>query len=98
MFLENDLELAPIIRNNNINKASNIPHISTKLFKDCCLCILPQLIYLFNLIFITSDIPVEWKIAKHSNETQPPIYVFLCLCTEAYYLKMIFQGNFVQIV
>lgn len=56
-------ELLMLVRHFKVNKASNIEGINISLFKDCMLANLPQIMYLFNLIFVRCYIPVGWK--KH---------------------------------
>lgn len=56
-------ELARLCRKINVNKASNIEDIQNKFFKDCMLCTIPQICYLYNLIFVTTHIPDSWKSA-----------------------------------
>ena len=44
-------------------KSSGFSDISTKVFKDAFIVIIPQLVYLFNLSFDTGIFPDSWKVA-----------------------------------
>lgn len=55
--LVQEQELTRTCKEININKASNITDIQSRYFKDCMLCTIPQITYLFGLVFKTKTIP-----------------------------------------
>ena len=52
-----------LCREIKIVKSSGFSDISTKVFKDAFLVIIPQLVYMFNLSFSTGAFPDRWKKA-----------------------------------
>lgn len=52
-----------ILKSIDTNKSSNIPGIENRIFKDCLLCTIPQVCFLYNLILISCSIPEVWKQA-----------------------------------
>ena len=61
-------------------KSSGVYDVSTKVMKDAFLCLIPQLVYLFNLSFTTGKFPGTWKRAtiiplyKGGNKTDVSNY------------------------
>lgn len=58
------VELHDVIMNIDISKSSNIKNINSRLFKYCLLATLPHVLFLFNLILATCNIPDDWKAAS----------------------------------
>lgn len=74
LYIENDnsledfspiteAELQKLCKSINTNKASNIKGVEIGFLKDCMLCTIPQLTFLYNLIFTTNIFPLLWKQA-----------------------------------
>ena len=57
-------EIIKLCNGININKASCIEHLSSQILRDAFLAVPLKLGELFNLSFITAEIPKKWKIAK----------------------------------
>lgn len=57
-------ELTKLLKKFDNSKSSNIPNITNKYFKDCLLCSIPQVSYLYNFILQTTSIPDTWKCAS----------------------------------
>lgn len=57
------VEVTKAVKEIDICKNSNIENINAALFKDCLLCSIDQVVFLFNLILTTGDFPDSWKLA-----------------------------------
>ena len=56
--------MGKLISDINVNKASSVLNISTKILKDAFLVLIPQLTYMYNLSFETGMFPDSWKLAN----------------------------------
>ena len=63
-MLTNEIEILELCKEININKSSSIEHLSGEIIRDAFVTIPSKVAELFNLSFIKSEIPVDWKIAK----------------------------------
>ena len=57
-------EIIKLCKEINIKKSSCIDHISSEILLDVFLAVPEKLMGLFNLSFVLSKIPGDWKIAK----------------------------------
>lgn len=68
-------ELTELVKNIDTTKSSNVINIENKFLKLCLLSTIPQICFLFNLIFKSAIIPPSWKFAtivplfKEGNKT-----------------------------
>ena len=58
------VEVTKLCSQIDINKSSCIEHLSSEILRDAFLAVPRKLVELFNLSFVTSEIPLDWKIAK----------------------------------
>ena len=63
-LLTNKIDILELCKEININKSSSIEHLSSEIIRDAFVAIPSKVAELFNLSFIKSEIPVDWKIAK----------------------------------
>lgn len=57
-------EVKKLVQDIKISKSANIKDINSKLLKEAFESLIPHLVYLFNLICVTTDIPNSWKLAS----------------------------------
>ena len=57
-------EILKLCKEININKSSCVEHLSSEILRDAFLAIPEKMVSLFNLSFVLSEVPEEWKIAK----------------------------------
>ena len=58
------LMMEKVVKDININKSSSVPNLSSRILKDAFTVMLPQLVFMYNLSFITGLFPDMWKIAN----------------------------------
>ena len=63
-LLTNEIEILELCKEINSNKSSSIEHLSSEIIRDAFIAIPSKVAKLFNLSFIKSEFPVDWKIAK----------------------------------
>ena len=60
----NDEEVKKICMNIDVSKASSVSNVSSAIFKDTFLVIIPRLTYMFNQSFAEASFPTSWKQAS----------------------------------
>lgn len=58
-----EIEVEVLIENMGVSKNSNIDKISAFLLKECLLCSLSEVTYLFNCVLLSGTYPDNWKLA-----------------------------------
>lgn len=59
-----ETEVLKLCKAINTNKSLGIAGIEIGFFKDCMLCSIPQVTFLYNMILATNIIPLSWKQAS----------------------------------
>ena len=57
-------EILKLCKEINVNKSSCVENLSSEILRDAFLAIPEKMVPLFNLSFVSSEIPSDWKIAK----------------------------------
>ena len=63
------LQVQELIKSINTNKSSGLDGISSRVLKDAFTVLIPQLVFMFNLLLSSGAFPDEWKVA-----TVVPLY------------------------
>ena len=63
-LVTNENEVGKLCQEINATKSSAIKKISSRILEDAFLCLIPQLTYIFNLLFCTNNISDEWKLTN----------------------------------
>ena len=58
------MDVAKVVQDINIHKASAIGNLTSRVLKDAFEVLITQLTYLFNLSFIQAEFPKKWKEAQ----------------------------------
>ena len=59
-----DQKMVKLVSDINVNKASSVTNVSTKVLKDAFMVLIPHLTFMYNLSFETGIFPDSWKLAN----------------------------------